>query len=144
MAYTFNAVCPYCAATNRIPKDKPASAAKCGKCGKAVFAGVPVELTGKTFTKHLNTSEIPLVVDFWADWCGPCKAMAPAFKQAAKALEPKARLAKINTQKEQSLAARFRIQAIPTMVIFKGGREVARQSGAMTAKQIQGWVNKHL
>ena len=140
MAYTFNAVCPHCGTTNRLPKDKPAGAAKCGSCGKAVFSGQPVDLSAKTFTKQINNSEIPVVVDFWADWCGPCKAMAPAFKQAAKAMEPNARFAKINTQKEQALGSRFRIQAIPTMVVFKNGKEVARKSGAMTAQQIKAWV----
>lgn len=136
-------VCPHCATTNRIPAAKPAAAAKCGKCGGAVFDGHPVALTASTFQKHVADTTIPVVVDFWADWCGPCKMMAPAFARAAGDLEPAARFAKVDTEAEPSVAARFDIRSIPTLILFKGGREVARQSGALSADAIKTWVRQN-
>ena len=105
-----------------------------------MFAGKPAELDEASFNKQLRKSDIPLVVDFWAPWCGPCKMMAPAFERAAEELEPNVRLAKVNTENEQNVAMQYRIQSIPTLVLFKGGREVARQPGAMGAADIVRWV----
>ena len=131
-------VCPGCQAVNRIREDateKP----KCGKCHSPLFAG-PVPLTGATFDAHIGKNDIPVVVDFWAEWCGPCKMMAPQFAQAATLLEPTVRFAKVDTEAEQQLGARFNIRSIPTIALFKGGREVARQAGAMGAADIVRWV----
>jgi len=132
-------VCPTCQTTNRVLPDK-AAAAKCGKCGAVLFSGHPTELTASAFAQHMEHDEIPLVVDFWAPWCGPCHMMAPAYEAAAKQLEPTVRFAKVNTDQEQQLAARFGIQSIPTMILFKGGREIARQSGALSTPQITNWI----
>ena len=132
-------VCPSCNATNRIPEDRLGEAPKCGKCGEPVFAGKPVELTDASFQKHISRNDVPVVVDFWAPWCGPCKMMAPAFEQAAAELEPAARLAKLNTDESQGTAAQYNIRSIPTLALFRNGREVARQAGAMSATDIVEW-----
>jgi thioredoxin 2 len=124
-----------------MPQSRLAQAPKCGKCGEPVFAGKPAELTDASFEKHISRSDIPVVVDFWAPWCGPCKMMAPAFEQAAGEIEPKARLAKLNTDAEQGTAARFNIRSIPTLVMFRNGQEIARQPGAMSAADIIRWVD---
>lgn len=133
-------VCPNCGAVNRIPSARIAEHPKCGKCRKPLFSARPLALTGNNFQKHIGRNDIPVVVDFWAPWCGPCKMMAPAFEQAAKELEPSTRLAKLNTEDEQDVAARFQIRSIPTLVLFRNGREVARQPGAMGAADIVRWV----
>ena len=137
-------VCPHCPAVNRIPDARLADKPRCGKCGKALFTGHPLELTGASFDRHLQRSELPLVVDFWAEWCGPCKMMAPAFAQAAGQLEPRVRLAKVDTEAQQAIAARYNIRSIPTLVLFRGGRESARQAGAMSANAIVQWVERAL
>jgi thioredoxin 2 len=135
-------VCASCHVTNRVRQDKLALA-KCGKCGSTLFTGHPVELTAGAFNQHLAHNDIPMVVDFWAPWCGPCHMMAPAYEAAAKQLEPTVRFAKVNTDQEQDLAGRFGIQSIPTLILFKGGREVARQPGAMSATQLTNWIRMH-
>jgi len=137
-------VCPSCAAVNRIPADKFAANPSCGKCHKPLFDGHPVTLNAGNFQKHLQRNDVPVVVDFWAPWCGPCKMMAPAFEQAAAALSPQVRLAKLNTEDEQSIGAQLNIRSIPTMVIFSNGKEIARQAGAMSAADIESWVRNYL
>lgn len=133
-------VCPHCHAPNRVPAERLADGATCGKCKQVLFAGKPVELDQASFDRHVERSDLPLVVDFWAPWCGPCRQMAPAFAQAAAQLEPSYRLAKVNTEEQQGLAARFGIRSIPTVAIFRGGREVARQAGAMDAGTLIRWI----
>ena len=140
MSNPLHIVCPACNATNRIPADKLGAAPKCGKCRTPLFAKQPLELTTANFQSHINRNDIPVVIDFWAPWCGPCKMMAPAFKEAAAQLEPGVRLAKVNTEAQQALGAQFGIRSIPTMIMFRNGREVARQSGAMGSTDIVRWV----
>lgn len=143
MSESKHLVCPACGATNRVPNARLAQQPVCGKCKQPLFAAKPPELTGQSFAKFIGNNELPVVVDFWADWCGPCKSMAPAFAEAAKSLHPKVILAKLNTETAQSVAGNYAIRSIPTLIMFKGGREVARQPGAMSASQIINWVNSH-
>lgn len=133
-------VCPACAAVNRVPPEKDAAAAKCGKCHEPLFSGQPAELDDASFERAVSRNSIPVVVDFWAEWCGPCKMMAPEFRKAAQAMEPNVRFAKLDTEAAQQTAAAHGIRSIPTMILFHQGREVARQSGAMPAGQIVQWV----
>jgi len=134
-------VCPHCQTIIRVPSAKLTQGPKCGQCHQAAFNGHPIELTAATLAKQLERNDIPVLVDFWAPWCGPCRTMAPQFEKAAKALEPNVRLAKINTESEQALGARFNIRSIPTIKLFLHGKEVASQSGAMGAQDIVSWVN---
>jgi thioredoxin 2 len=140
MSDVLHIVCPHCDAINRIPTARLADHPKCGQCHKDSFIGHPIELTSATFQRQISRSDIPIVVDFWAPWCGPCKMMAPQFAGAAKQLEPGVRLAKVNTEIEQELAAKYGIRSIPTLMLFKGGREVSRQPGAMGTADIVRWV----
>jgi thioredoxin 2 len=143
MNESMHIVCPQCNAINRIPSTRLSEAPKCGKCHQPLFDGHPVELTGSNFQQHVNHNDIPLLIDFWAPWCGPCKMMAPQFTQAATQLEPNVRLAKVNTEAEQMLGAQFGIRSIPTLMLFRHGREVARQSGAMGMAEIVRWALSH-
>ena len=133
-------VCPHCNTTNRVPTERAGSGPRCGKCHQALFDGHPVELDEAGFERHIAANDLPVVVDFWAPWCGPCRSMGPEFEKAAGMLEPTARLVKVNTEVAQSLAQRLHIRSIPTMALFRGGREIARQSGAMGAMAIASWV----
>ena len=137
-------ICPDCLAQNKVPSVKIGAQPKCGKCHQPLFNGHPLDLNLQTFDRHLQKSDTPLLVDFWAPWCGPCRMMAPQFTQAAQLLEPRVRLAKVNTEDQQQLGARFNIRSIPTMKLFVGGREVASQSGAMDTKSIVSWVQSKL
>lgn len=133
-------VCPHCDAVNRIPAARLDDRPQCGQCHRALFTGHPVALTEASFSKHIARNDIPVLVDFWAAWCGPCKMMAPAFEQAAAQLEPRLRLAKLNTEEAQGVSAQFGIRSIPTLILFHRGREVARQAGAMGAADIVRWA----
>ena len=136
-------VCPSCQAINRLPADQKSSIAQCGKCKQKLFQSAPLEVSASVFTRHLQKNELPVVVDFWAPWCGPCKMMGPNFSAAASELEPDFRLLKLNTENAQQVSAQWSIRSIPTMIIFKHGKEVARTSGAMDKNQIIGWVRQY-
>jgi thioredoxin 2 len=140
MSASLHVACPHCDTTNRVVPERAGPEAKCGKCKQPLFDGHPVVLTAANFDRHVG-ADLPLVVDFWASWCGPCRMMAPAFESAAARVEPRARLAKLDTEAEPGIAARFGIRGIPTLIAFKGGREVARQSGAMDQQTLVSWID---
>jgi thioredoxin 2 len=136
-------VCPQCDAVNRLPPAKLAAEPVCGKCQQLLFTGRPLDLSSARFLKHIERSDIPVLVDFWAPWCGPCRTMAPFYEQATQRLEPQFRVVKVNTEESQDLGARFAIRSIPTLALFKGGREMARQPGAMDATNIVAWATQN-
>ena len=137
-------VCINCNTTNRVPRARLDEGANCGNCRQPLLPGQPIELTRENFDRQVAASELPLVVDFWAPWCGPCLSMAPAYEQAAARLAPRVRLAKLDTDAHPEIAGRFGIRSIPTLVAFKDGREVARQAGALGLNQLVQWINAHV
>ncbi|MET0085263.1 MAG: thioredoxin TrxC [Sedimenticola sp.] len=144
MSESMHIVCPHCDGINRVPQDRLDAGPKCGKCSTPLFKGQPLALGEPRFARHLQKGDLPVLVDFWAPWCGPCKAMAPAFEEAARQLEPNLRLVKVNTEENQAIAAQFGIRSIPTLALFRQGREVARVSGAMDAGGLVSWVRQNL
>jgi thioredoxin 2 len=141
---SLHVVCPHCHTTNRVAPSDLSATPDCGKCHRPLFDGHPVALDETAFEKHIARSQLPVLVDFWAPWCGPCRMMAPQFEAAARQLEPHVRLAKVNTEEAQALGARLNIRSIPTLALFVNGREVARQPGAMGAADIVRWTRSHL
>jgi thioredoxin 2 len=145
MPQAVHVVCPHCDATNRVPRERLGQGAKCGVCHRPLFEGRPLPLDDAArFAKHAERSEIPLLIDFWAAWCGPCKAMAPEFEKAAAAIEPEARLVKVNVDEEPAVAQRFQVRSIPTLVLALHGRELARTAGARSEAQLAKWVEAEL
>lgn len=144
MSDTVHIVCPHCDSVNRVTAAKLGDGAICGRCKQPLFSAHPVELTASSFRQHIERSDIPVVVDFWAPWCGPCRMMTQVFAQAAGRLEPHIRLAKVNTEMEQDIAAQFNIRSIPTLSIFRDGREIARQAGAMDLNSLIHWVRSQI
>jgi len=135
--------CPKCLSANRVPAERLAEQPKCGKCGTELLDGAPVALDESAFDEFVARTGLPVVVDFWAPWCGPCRAMAPAFEKAAGEMRTQARFAKVNTDEAQELAVRMGIRAIPTLVVFKNGKEVERMSGALDARSLVRWAARH-
>ncbi len=140
MSDAFQIVCGNCGQINRLPADRAPAQAKCGKCRGPLFSGHPIEVDQTAFERHVAHSDLPLLVDVWAPWCGPCRAMAPMFARAAEALEPRVRLLKLNSDEAPDVSARLGISGIPTLLLLQNGRELARISGAMDSQRIVAWT----
>ncbi|QID18167.1 thioredoxin TrxC [Nitrogeniibacter mangrovi] len=140
MSTTVQVACPACGGINRLPEARLGERPNCGRCHQPLFTGQPIAADADTFERHVGRGDLPVLVDFWAPWCGPCRMMAPAFDAAARTLSPDVRLLKVNTEEQQALAARYAIRSIPTLILFENGREKARSSGAMNESQLVHWV----
>lgn len=139
-ASTINVACPHCRTANRVPEARLEESPSCGACKQPLFDGHPLELSDSDFARYVANTDLPVVVDFWAPWCGPCRAMAPVFERAARELEPRVRFVKVNTDEQPGLADRFAIRGIPTIAILKNGKEAARTAGAMDAPRFVAWI----
>ena len=137
-------VCGHCGKINRLPAERAPGAARCGSCHRPIFSGHPIEVDETGFGRHVAHSDIPILVDVWAPWCGPCRAMGPTFERAAKQLEPKVRLLKLNVDTAPTIASRLRISSIPTLLLMKDGREIARSTGAVDARTIVTWTRARI
>ena len=137
-------VCTHCNGVNRLPAERNPGEAKCGRCHEPLFDGHPANVSGAGLEAHVSRGQIPVVADFWADWCGPCHMMAPAFAEAARTMEPQVRFVKVDTEADQQTAMRYAIRGIPTLILFRDGRELTRQSGAMSAQGIVSWLRSSL
>ena len=137
-------MCPSCSGLNNVPEAKLTDNPKCGKCKNPIYTAQPINMTGMQLTRAIEKTDELLVVDFWATWCGPCQQFAPTFKQGAAQLEPKARFIKIETEAEQAISAKYSIRSIPTLAIFKNGKEIDRVSGALSTPDFSNWVNQYL
>jgi thioredoxin 2 len=137
-------VCPHCDSVNRLPSSRDASTAKCGKCHKPLFTGQPLPASAAGFLKQIERNDIPVVADFWADWCGPCHAMAPAYARVAADLEPRMRFLKVDTEAEPALAAKYQIRSIPTLIVFRNGKIVGQRAGAMDAGTLKSWLGQYI
>lgn len=138
-----NVVCPKCLAINRVPETRLGDNPKCGKCGAHILDGTPTALTAASFSAFAGKNEMPVLVDFWAPWCGPCQMMAPVFAQVAAQLKSQVRFAKVNTEEEQRLAQQFNIRSIPSLVLFRNGVEADRVAGALDAANLKNWLGRH-
>jgi thioredoxin 2 len=143
MSKSRNVVCPHCDSVNRIPGDKDARAAKCGRCHKALSTGAPVQVSAKSFDAQIRHSDIPVVVDFWAEWCGPCKMMAPIYERVAAEMEPELRFLKVDTEREPQLAERYHIRSIPMLMVFRKGSVLAQRAGAVDAQTLRTWLRQY-
>ncbi|MEY6431124.1 thioredoxin TrxC [Thioalkalicoccus limnaeus] len=137
-------VCPHCDGVNRVPRGRLGAGPRCGRCHASLFTARPVALDEARFATHVQRSDLPLIVDFWAPWCGPCRMMAPIFEEAARRIEPAARLIKVDTDEAQGLAAKYGIRSIPTLAVFRGGHEAARTAGAMDLTALLAWLRPNL
>jgi thioredoxin 2 len=142
MSNSLHIVCPHCDTINRVPVAKLSAGGKCGQCRRPLFGAEPLMLNGERFARHAEKSDVPLLIDFWAEWCGPCRAMAPAFARAAQRLDPGMRLAKVNVDEEPALAQRFGVSSIPTMVLVLHGREIDRIVGARSEADLANWAGQ--
>ncbi len=143
MAGVLKIVCPHCSAANRVDAARLGDRPKCGKCKEELFTSRPIDLDPSNFDRIISLNESPVVVEFWAPWCGYCKRMAPIFDEAAAQLEPRIRLAKVNTESQPVISGRFGVQGVPTLIIFKNGQEIARQSGAMDLPNLLRWIQTY-
>jgi len=144
MSESVHIVCPHCNGTNRIPSDPIPEEAKCGRCKKSLLDTKPIELSSDNFSQHFEKNDIPLLIDFWAPWCGPCKTMGPNFEQASRNFKAKVRFAKVNTEDQQSLGGHFNIRSIPTLILFKNAKEIDRVSGVLDANALIQWINSKI